>query len=165
MANEVRVILADASEEFRILLKDTIEETGEFCVVGSTGDGERLVQMALELKPQLVIMDLVLPALSTSITFGVPAVIGVYWIYQNVLNVVQTVIVAKIMPIPACSEEDIRAAEKQLAGKGGKKKKAELDPNRPKPRSLHYIDEEDELPPAVKDEKEAEDLIIKGFLA
>ena len=63
MANEVRVILADASEEFRILLKDTIEETGEFCVVGSTGDGEQLVQMALELKPQLVIMDLVLPGL------------------------------------------------------------------------------------------------------
>ena len=45
MANEVRVILADASEEFRILLKDTIEETGEFRVVGSTGDGEELVRI------------------------------------------------------------------------------------------------------------------------
>jgi len=63
MANEVRVLLADASEEFRILLKDTIEETGEFQVVGGTGDGEQLVQLAAELKPQLVIMDLVLPGL------------------------------------------------------------------------------------------------------
>ena len=63
MANEVRVLLADASEEYRILLKDTIEETGEFQVVGSTGDGAQLVQLALELKPQLVIMDLVLPGL------------------------------------------------------------------------------------------------------
>ena len=63
MANEVRVILADASEEFRILLKDTIEETGEFQVVGSTGDGEDLVQMAAQLQPQLVIMDVVLPGL------------------------------------------------------------------------------------------------------
>ena len=63
MANEVRVILADASEEFRILLKDSIEETGEFQVVGSTGDGEQLVQMVSELKPQLVIMDVVLPGL------------------------------------------------------------------------------------------------------
>ena len=63
MGNEVRVILADASEEFRILLKDSIEETGEFRVVGSTGDGEQLVQMAAELKPQLVIMDVVLPGL------------------------------------------------------------------------------------------------------
>ena len=63
MANEVRVILADASEEFRILLKDSIEETGEFQVVGSTGDGEELVQMVGQLQPQLVIMDLVLPGL------------------------------------------------------------------------------------------------------
>ena len=63
MANEVRVILADASEEFRILLKDSIEETGEFQVVGSTGDGEQLAQMIGELKPQLVIMDVVLPGL------------------------------------------------------------------------------------------------------
>ena len=63
MANEVRVILADASEEFRILLKDTIEETGEFRVVGSTGDGEELVRMAAQLQPQLVIMDVVLPGL------------------------------------------------------------------------------------------------------
>ena len=63
MANEVRVILADASEEFRILLKDSIEETGEFQVVGSTGDGEELVQMIGELRPQLVIMDVVLPGL------------------------------------------------------------------------------------------------------
>ena len=70
MANEVRVLLADASEEFRILLKDTIEETGEFQVVGSTGDGAELVAMAMELKPQLVVMDLVLPGLDG---FGVLA--------------------------------------------------------------------------------------------
>ncbi len=63
MGNEVRVILADASEEFRILLKDTIEETGEFRVVGSTGNGEELVQLVAEEKPQLVIMDVVLPGL------------------------------------------------------------------------------------------------------
>ena len=63
MANEVRVLLADASEEYRILLTDTIEETGEFQVVGSTGDGAQLVQMARQLQPQVVIMDLVLPGL------------------------------------------------------------------------------------------------------
>ena len=70
MANEVRVLLADASEEFRILLKDTIEESGEFQVVGSTGDGAELAAMAMELKPELVVMDLVLPGLDG---FGVLA--------------------------------------------------------------------------------------------
>ena len=63
MESKARVILADASEEFRIVLKDTIEETGEFEVVGSTGDGVQLVELVAELKPQLVIMDLVLPGL------------------------------------------------------------------------------------------------------
>ena len=63
MANEVRVILADASEEFRILLKETIEESGEFLVVGSTGDGAQLAQMVAEEKPQLLVMDVVLPGL------------------------------------------------------------------------------------------------------
>ena len=70
MGNEVRVILADANEEFRILLKDSIEETGEFQVVGSAGDGRQLVDMVCNLKPQLVIMDLVLPELDG---FGVLA--------------------------------------------------------------------------------------------
>ena len=59
-----------------------------------------------------------------------------------------SVIVAKLMPIPACTEEDVRAAEKQLAGKSKKDKKRELDPNRPRPRSLHHIDDDDEDIPA-----------------
>ena len=66
MANEVRALLADASEEYRILLKDTIEETGEFQVVGSTGDGAQLVELAAQLQPQIVIMDVVLPGLDGS---------------------------------------------------------------------------------------------------
>ena len=101
-----------------------------------------------------------MPLMSVFFTFMFSGAIGVYWIYQNVLNVIQTIIIAKIMPIPPCSEEDIRAAEKQLAGKGGKNKKRELDPNRPKPRSLHHIDDDDEdVPPspAEADKEEEEE--------
>jgi YidC/Oxa1 family membrane protein insertase len=94
------------------------------------------------------IMDFTMPLMSVAFTFMFSGAIGIYWIYQNVLNVVQTVIVAKLMPIPACTEEDVRAAEKQLAGKSKKDKKRELDPNRPRPRSLHHIDDDDEDIPA-----------------
>ena len=94
------------------------------------------------------IMDFTMPLMSVAFTFMFSGAIGVYWIYQNVLNVIQTVIVAKLMPIPACTEEDVRAAEKQLAGKSKKDKKRELDPNRPRPRSLHHIDDDDEDIPA-----------------
>ena len=39
MQNTAKVLLADANEEFRALLAGAIEKTGEFTVVGSTGDG------------------------------------------------------------------------------------------------------------------------------
>ncbi|MBE6970700.1 MAG: sporulation transcription factor Spo0A [Ruminococcaceae bacterium] len=63
MENLTKVILADANEEFRILLEDTIDKTGEFTVVGSTGDGTELLEMVHHLQPQMVIMDVVLPGL------------------------------------------------------------------------------------------------------
>lgn len=39
MENKIRVLLADSSEEFRILLKENIEKSGEFTLVGLTGSG------------------------------------------------------------------------------------------------------------------------------
>ena len=90
------------------------------------------------------IMTLSMPLLSVWITFSVPAVIGIYWIYQNLLGILQQFIMSKIYPIPRFTEEDYRQAELQLKGKTDKKKKkAERDPNRPRVRSLHYIDDEE----------------------
>ncbi|MEG1682441.1 MAG: sporulation transcription factor Spo0A [Oscillospiraceae bacterium] len=60
---EIKVILADANEEFRALLQKTIESTGEFTVVGSTGDGLEALQLIEEKKPQLLLLDVVLPSL------------------------------------------------------------------------------------------------------
>lgn len=37
MEKRTRVLLADANEEFRILLRQLLEETGEFEVAASTG--------------------------------------------------------------------------------------------------------------------------------
>ena len=34
-----KILLADSSEEFRLLLRHTLEDTGEFQIVGDTGDG------------------------------------------------------------------------------------------------------------------------------
>lgn len=60
---EKKVILADTGEEFRALLRQTVEKTGEFQVVGTTGDGMELLRLVGEQKPDLVVMDLVLPGL------------------------------------------------------------------------------------------------------
>ena len=81
------------------------------------------------------IMDLMMPLISVWISFSVPAVVGVYWIYQQILGTVQQFVLAKMYPYPTFTEEEMKEAEKQMNGSVRKKKKV---------RSLHRIDEEDE---------------------
>ncbi len=63
MENKTSVVLADPSEEYRTVLKRTMESTGEFQVVGSTGSGTEALRMIQQCHPQLLILDLVLPEL------------------------------------------------------------------------------------------------------
>lgn len=63
MDNKVAVILADANEEFRTMLQQTIEKTGEFDVVGTTGDGMEALKLVTEKRPQLLLSDILLPSL------------------------------------------------------------------------------------------------------
>ena len=57
------VLLADANEEFRTLVRRIIDETEEFSVVGSVGDGTEALRLAREEAPDLILMDVVLPGL------------------------------------------------------------------------------------------------------
>ena len=67
------------------------------------------------------------------------------------------------MPLPVFTEEDYKAAEREMFKTQVKKKKGERDPNRPKVRSLHHIDDDDDeeyvstSSPTKYDEEEAED--------
>lgn len=51
MENKVTVVLADANEEFRTMLRQRMEATGEFHVTGSTGDGEQALELVRRLRP------------------------------------------------------------------------------------------------------------------
>ena len=90
-------------------------------------------------------MDVMMPLMSVYITFIVPAAVGIYWIFKSILSTVKQFILYKTMPLPTFTEEDYKAAEKELLGKNYKKPtaKTERDPNAPRPRSLHHIDDED----------------------
>ena len=46
------VLLADANEEFRSMLREAIEKTEEFTVVGSTGDGMEALQLIGQYRPE-----------------------------------------------------------------------------------------------------------------
>ena len=63
MDNKITVVLADANEEFRMMLRESIEETGEFTVVGSVGDGLSALRAVEEKKPRLLLTDVLLPEL------------------------------------------------------------------------------------------------------
>lgn len=63
MEKRTRVLLADANEEFRILLRQLLEETGEFEVAASTGDGPMVMELVRRTKPELILVDVVLPGL------------------------------------------------------------------------------------------------------
>lgn len=63
MKNQTKVFLADASEEMRLLLKQSIENTGEFIVVGSVGDGLEAAHQIAKTQPDILVMDIMLPGL------------------------------------------------------------------------------------------------------
>ena len=86
-------------------------------------------------------MDFTMPLMSVYITFIVPAVIGVYWIFKSILGVIKQFILTKSMPLPVFTEEDYKAAEKEVLGK--QPKKVQKSGNAGKVRSLHHIDDED----------------------
>ena len=69
------------------------------------------------------IMDFAMPLMSLYFCFILQGAIGLYWIYQNVFSFAQTVILAKTMPVPRFTEEDIKQAEKEMKAKGYNTKK------------------------------------------
>lgn len=57
------VLLADANEEFRTMLRESIEKDEGFTVVGSVGDGIEALQLLEALQPDVAVLDLVLPGM------------------------------------------------------------------------------------------------------
>lgn len=85
-------------------------------------------------------MDYMMPLMSTFFTFQVPAVIAVYWIYQNVFSTVQQLVLKLMYPIPTFTEEEYKEAEREM-NKGIKQPKSQ---KRAAKRAAHRIDLDDE---------------------
>ncbi|GAA4200904.1 response regulator transcription factor [Microbispora amethystogenes] len=63
-AEPIRVLLADDHPLLRHGLRTLLEQVGGAEVVGEAGDGEEAVALALSLRPDVVVMDLVMPGTS-----------------------------------------------------------------------------------------------------
>ena len=62
MAQQLRLVIADDESLIRMNLKETLVGLG-YLVVGEAGDGVSVVNLARELRPDLVIMDIKMPKL------------------------------------------------------------------------------------------------------
>jgi len=95
-------------------------------------------------KISMKIMDLAMPLLSTYFAFMFPSMLGVYWMFNNLLGILQSFILSKMYPIPQFSEEEYKAAERELKGK---RPANAADDSRvvegKKYVSLHHIDDDD----------------------
>ena len=105
-------------------------------------------------------MEWAMPAMSLFFCFTFSSAIGLYWIYQNVLAFAQTVILAKLMPLPTYTPEQIRAFEKEVKAKDAPVKKSEMR----RVRSLHHIDDDDydELPTVENSGKTSSAPLLNG---
>lgn len=91
-------------------------------------------------------MDVTMPLMTTYFAYTLPGAIGIYWVSKNILSFVKRFILSKVMPMPVFTEEDYKAAEKELNAKAPKKKSDENKASGSSGkyvRSLHHIDDED----------------------
>lgn len=96
------------------------------------------------------IMNMAMPLMIFYMAFKLPAALGVYWIFQNILGVLQQFILSKIYPFPTFTEEEMKAAVRAV-NKGEKTEKKSAGSNGSsgsgnggkQVRSLHHIDDDD----------------------
>ncbi len=94
------------------------------------------------------IMDLMMPLMSVFIAFTLPAAFGVYWLFGYVFGIIQTVIMAKAMPLPTFTEEELRQYEKEMKAS---RARSNYRPVSSAPvRSRHHIDDDDDDIPVSK---------------
>lgn len=78
------------------------------------------------------IMDWTMPLMILWFSFSVPALVGIYWIFQNIISIGQQFALYKLFPVKAPTPEEIREAELLMKGK--------------KSRNVVYEDDGDDKP-------------------
>ena len=63
METKIKVLIADAGEEYRALLRDGLNAEGDLTVVGTAADGAEALTLLAQQRPDVLLTDLVLPRL------------------------------------------------------------------------------------------------------
>ena len=63
MDNRIKIMLADADTDACSMLREALEQTGRVDVTASTGDGSEVLSLIEKTRPDILVLDLVLPGL------------------------------------------------------------------------------------------------------
>lgn len=99
-------------------------------------------------KVSMGIMEWMMPVMTTFFAFQISAAVGVYWIYQSIFGVIQMIVLAKVMPLPKYTKEEMEQMLRDMKTRNAARASAAsgrsyADGGRP--RSLHHIDDDDEV--------------------
>ena len=61
MTNNTTVLIADNSEEFCAALSAALQQAGGFQILGTATDGDQALRLAMERKPDALVLDMMLP--------------------------------------------------------------------------------------------------------
>jgi YidC/Oxa1 family membrane protein insertase len=86
----------------------------------------------------MMYMNVMMPLITVYFAFKMPAVIGVYWIYQSILGAIIHIVLSKLIPIPVYTEEETEAIIAEY-----NKDYVRPEVKESSRRSLHYIDDEE----------------------
>jgi hypothetical protein len=117
------------------------------------GNNMMQAQQDAQAQASMKMMDIMFPGMTLFMAFSFSGMLGLYWTFQALLGLLQSFILAKAMPLPKFTEEEIKVIHK--AQKEAEKAQKEAIKAQPKYRSLHYIDDDDYdvLPDAPKSEE------------
>ena len=116
------------------------------------------MQQSQQANPTMKMMEWFGPLMSLWIAFIAPAALGLYWIFNTVLGVLQQFILYKAMPLPVYTEEDVKAAIAELKGKGVYEKETDEDISSARSPYLEDFDDEDEASVPGDDDDDDDDL-------
>ena len=109
------------------------------------GNANQVAGSDAQAQASMKMMDIIFPLMTLWIAFSFTSLMGLYWVFQSVLAILQTFIISHAMPLPKFTEEQLKQMRREQKAVEKAQKKALKNQ---KYRSLHYIDEDDydELP-------------------
>ena len=106
------MLIVDDHSVLRVGLKEVLEDTGEFEVVGQAWDGDEAVRVAAEVLPDVVVMDVLMPGKD-----------GV----QACREIMESAPSTRVIMLTASSEEDAVVDSLAAGATGYLQKEADLD--------------------------------------